>query len=832
MSDYNLNGIKISAEEFLGAFFEAGDTVCIRIFSNKKGSAFSGQKMEIEQGHFHTIEEGLRNHNEQERGIYFVVNHGGHEDADIRRITAQFMECDGVSLDEQLAKIKAFPLEPSLIIKTRNSLHTYWLIRDGKVENFRCVQRGLIAHFEANPQCVNESRVFRIPGFYHNKEEPVMVECVKFSPHLRYTQQKLEAVLPIMPEEKPSDAFAKTEQNRGNQLGLKIVGLKCQFIKHCSKNAKTLSEPRWYAMITNLAVFRGGDAAIHKLSKPYPKYSFDQTEAKIAHFHKSGTKPMTCAKIAENGFVCPNRKTCKGKSPAGLAYFPLDMKDIRKRLDACKITNLVVEDVATVRELVDDYMYNIDSGMVEAFLNSEVKAKFGFKGPELKRLVGFHKETYKQFYNSPQSKQERAGRDIPAWYEYTDSGLRFMPGVLADHCAENAHAFYCGESYYFYKNGVYKAETDKAAENFIRTHMYVDRHKTYYQISDAEKQWGMQIDKYINEVNANPYLINFGNGLYDTLTNELLPHDPKILTTIRVGGNYDPKAECPLFLKYLHDALPKSEIPLVQEMMGYMLVALNKAQKAFIMLGKPDSGKSTLLYVIQDVLLRKENCSSLEWQKLNEKFATVDLFGKLANIFADLPSEQIRDTGIFKTITGEDYISAQHKFKAYFSFKPFCRMVFSCEALPKNYYDRSGGFYRRLIIIRFDNPVDPKTKDRSLREKLKLEVDGILAWSLIGLKRLMANEFCFSETDRTIAEVKKYRADNSSSLSFVYECCVTEPKAEIPRDDLYNAYKEFCSDNGVKSVLSKINFNRDLDELGLTRATTAGRRTWRGIRLS
>jgi len=59
MSDYNLNSINISAEEFLGAFFEAGYTVCIRIFSDKKGSAFSGQKMEIEQGHFHTIEEGL-----------------------------------------------------------------------------------------------------------------------------------------------------------------------------------------------------------------------------------------------------------------------------------------------------------------------------------------------------------------------------------------------------------------------------------------------------------------------------------------------------------------------------------------------------------------------------------------------------------------------------------------------------------------------------------------------------------------------------------------------------------------------------------------------------
>jgi len=165
-------------------------------------------------------------------------------------ITAQFMGCDNISLEEQLAKIKTFPPEPSLVVKTRNSLHTYWLIRDGKVENFRCVQRGLIAYFDADPQCVNESRVFRIPGFYHNKEEPIMVECVKFSPHLRYTQQELEAVLPIMPEEKPSDAFAKTEQNHGNQLGLKVVDLKCQFIKHCSKNAKILSEPHWYAICT------------------------------------------------------------------------------------------------------------------------------------------------------------------------------------------------------------------------------------------------------------------------------------------------------------------------------------------------------------------------------------------------------------------------------------------------------------------------------------------------------------------------------------------------------------------------------------------------------
>jgi putative DNA primase/helicase len=148
---------------------------------------------------------------------------------------------------------------------------------------------------------------------------------------------------------------------------------------------------------------------------------------------------------------------------------------------------------------------------------------------------------------------------------------------------------------------------------------------------------------------------------------------------------------------------------------------------------------------------------------LNEKFATVQLYGKLGNVFADLPSEKIRDTGIFKAIVGEDYIAAQHKFKEYFSFKPFCRMVFSCETMPKNYADRSGGFYRRLIIIRFDNHVDDKARDRNLRDKLALEADGIIAWSLKGLKRLMKNEYVFSETDRTNTELQKYKADNSSS---------------------------------------------------------------------
>jgi putative DNA primase/helicase len=227
-------------------------------------------------------------------------------------------------------------------------------------------------------------------------------------------------------------------------------------------------------------------------------------------------------------------------------------------------------------------------------------------------------------------------------------------------------------------------------------------------------QWQMLIDKSTREINVNPYLLNFQNGLYNLQTDELKPHDPKILSTIRLGGNYDPAAECPIFLRYLHDVLPETEIPLIQELLGYLMVPINKVQKCFLMQGKSDSGKSTLLRAMQEIILRAENVSNITWQDLDEKFATVQLFGKLANIFADLPSSNIGDTGTFKAITGEDYISAQHKFKDYFSFKPFCRLVFSCNHMPKNHTDRSDAFYKRLIIVKFEHVI---TDDKNTLRK-------------------------------------------------------------------------------------------------------------------
>lgn len=344
----------------------------------------------------------------------------------------------------------------------------------------------------------------------------------------------------------------------------------------------------------------------------------------------------------------------------------------------------------------------------------------------------------------------------------------------------------------------------------------------------------MLIHKPVREIDCNAFIINVRNGLYNVLDGSVRQHTPAYFGTVQISATYAPEAKCPAFLRFLHSILDEAEIRLMQEIFGYLLIPVNKAQKSFVFVGAPNAGKSTLLSVAQEILLGSENVSNIPWQSLGDRFNKAELFGKLANIFADLPSKNIDDNGMFKALTGEDYITAERKNKDPFSFRPYARLLFSCNEIPKNYGDRSDGFYRRLIIIRFDRSVPQEQRDPNLREKLAVERDGILTWALEGLRRLIDNFYVFSETEKTRAELTRYRVESNSVLSFVEECCELAPDAETVREEMFAKYKEYCHNAGLKP-LSQANFNKEVEAMpgAVARATDklGKRRTWRGVRL-
>ena len=100
------------------------------------------------------------------RGWYFVVNSGGNVDADIVRFNAFFIESDSLPIAEQHRRLDSSPLQPSIRLVTRKSVHAYWLITDEcSRTQWQEVQAGLIAHFNSDDTIKNPSRVMRLPFF-------------------------------------------------------------------------------------------------------------------------------------------------------------------------------------------------------------------------------------------------------------------------------------------------------------------------------------------------------------------------------------------------------------------------------------------------------------------------------------------------------------------------------------------------------------------------------------------------------------------------------------------------------------------------------------------
>ncbi len=171
-------------------------------------------------------------------GVYFVVNGGGCDSNAVKKNSiprAQFMEIDDQSFDEQMRIIKEFPLEPSIMNRTKKSIHCYWLLSDGDFVTWKKVQKRLIAKFKSDPKISDESRVMRLPGFFHRKDKnnPVMCTLIKFDPDRRYSQNDLLNVLPEVENENSSgdsdisEGLLENIEQAGGEKFLKM----CEYVE-------------------------------------------------------------------------------------------------------------------------------------------------------------------------------------------------------------------------------------------------------------------------------------------------------------------------------------------------------------------------------------------------------------------------------------------------------------------------------------------------------------------------------------------------------------------------------------------------------------------------
>lgn len=192
----------------------------------------------------------------------------------------------------------------------------------------------------------------------------------------------LQTAAAAQPLRKPG-AGAATFEPATNQPGLQQTLEQCLFMQHAKDHAASLSEPLWYAMVTNLVRFEGGPEAIHKLSEPYPSYSQRETEAKVRHAQENAAAPHTCQWLADNGFPCPELDRCPARSPAGLGA-----KLHRQAKAKEAVGQLLTEMEAAFNAGKPNFILAIDRAEVLAPLNDmdyqKVKAKIKAYAPKIR----------------------------------------------------------------------------------------------------------------------------------------------------------------------------------------------------------------------------------------------------------------------------------------------------------------------------------------------------------------------------------------------------------------------------------------------------------------
>jgi len=295
----------------------------------------------------------------------------------------------------------------------------------------------------------------------------------------------------------------------------------------------------------------------------------------------------------------------------------------------------------------------------------------------------------------------------------------------------------------------------------------------------------------------------------------VIPYEEDVFTLTRLPVKYNPSATCPVFQAYLSDLFYEDDIPVIQEFIGYCLIPCTRAQAGLFIHGKGGEGKS----VLRDVIMRLFGHAAIQESihLFEERFIIANFENRLVCVDDDMQTELLTKTGKFKQlITAKGEMQVERKNKQKYNANLYTRVIGIGNSFLGSKFDHNDGFYRRQLLI----DCKPKTRsakddDRFMSDKCTNEIEGILNWALVGLTRLIRNNYQFSVSERMKQITDETKKDNDNTLSFFEDDAyvkVTEEWHDITKSaDLFAAYAYWCRDNN-EAPIKRGSFNRRIAE--------------------
>ena len=292
------------------------------------------------------------------------------------------------------------------------------------------------------------------------------------------------------------------------------------------------------------------------------------------------------------------------------------------------------------------------------------------------------------------------------------------------------------------------------------------------------------------------------------------------LSFVQFPVKYNTKATCLKIDQFLSEVFGFDNVPLIYEMIGYILFGHIKYQKAFVIYGPPSSGKTTFINLLIRFLggnRPEKMISQVKLQRLSKRFQSVNLKDKVINIYDDLPKSKIGESDMFRIVVSNETLSGELKFKGlYITWRNRCKLLFSCNELPPIGRDEGDQFWRRWILLscftEFKNKDKMSVEDidnPNIQEKnphildamcTPEEFSGLLNKGIQAYRRLHERGHFPKEWD-DIERVKGlWMIDVNPVKLFLDECCEIIEGERTEYYHFINAVNEFRQQHNAKDI--------------------------------
>lgn len=691
------------------------------------------------------------------------------KDEDMLALTTLWVDLDAKDFngnkDKCLEIIGNFKLQPTFIVDTGNGYHCYWKLKERESINelnFKdLTQLSKVLHKNLQADATyNLGRILRVPGTENVKEEEHKLCCITKKNDIEYSIQDFYKVLD----------FDVLYDDVSIELDLEQTSKITDEVSMCAILPDTFIE-RAKSLPDKFINNRSGNDFY--LAVKMFEFGLNDKEV-LDCFEQFSILEWTAGdKFSERKDYLLKYTLPKAKAKAD--DMSLLLSKLKLSTNKVDKNSIVVDIVSRLAKKSIVEQENVLNDMQKILKNE-------FSRTTINKLL-----------------KEKKSNDTSKFFV----DKNFVPDLFFDFIFKFYSFITVNNEIYIYKNGKYEY-----GEIFLRS-IIVKFLGSLWKSKYSDEIIRLIKDSTVvdySKLNNTKDLICVKNGMLNIITKQLLPHSPDYYYTQQYDIIFDAKAKNVDMINFVKGIFYKQDLDLVWEFSGYLLMKDINLKKFLILTGKGNNGKSLWLNTLSNIM-GKENVSFEPLHKItSNNFSASNLFGKLANINADLESIDLKNVGIIKMLTGDDDISADVKYGKPIYFKNKAKLMFSCNELPNiSDIDFSKAFFERVLIINCPNEfvlghnADPNMKDKLYTEVAK---STWLNLALEGVDRLVKTK-TFTISDIVSGFTRTYKYNNDSVTEFVATETEVNINYVVPKKFLYSQYKQWCISSGRYPVSMK-----------------------------